>query len=53
MESVSKARAPVQVEEDFTVRAILVTKVTREVFINSQVRGISNNNLGMRVTQNS
>ena len=34
-------------------KAIKEIKATREVFINSLVRGISSNNLGIRVTRNS
>ena len=48
--AVSMARAPVQVEEDFTVRAILVTK---EDIIHNPTKVISSNNLGIRATQNS
>ena len=50
MEAVSMARAPVQVEEDFTVRAILVTK---EDIINNPAKVISSNNPVIRATQNS
>ena len=50
VEVVSMARAPVQVEEDFTVRAILVTK---EDIINNPAKVISSNNPVIRATQNS
>ena len=46
----SMARAPVQVEEDFTVRAILVTK---EDIIHNPAKVISSNSLDIRATQNS
>ena len=50
MEAVSKARVPVQVEEDFTVRAILVTK---EDIIHNPAKVISSNSPDIRATQNS
>ena len=50
MEAVSTARAPVQVEEVSTVRAILVTK---EDIINNPAKVISSNNPVIRATQNS
>ena len=49
-EAVFTARAPVQVEEVFTVRAILVTK---EDIINNPAKVISSNNPVIRATQNS
>ena len=49
VEAVCKARAPVQVEEDFTVRAILVTK---EDIIHNPAKVINNNSPGIRATQN-
>ena len=49
-EAVFTARAPVQVEEDFTVRAILVTK---EDIINNPAKVISSNSPNIRATQNS
>ena len=50
MEAVSMARAPIQVEEDFTVRAILVTK---EDIIHNPAKVISSNSPDIRATQNS
>ena len=50
VEAVSMARAPVQVEEDFTVRAILVTK---EDIIHNPAEVISSNSPDIRATQNS
>ena len=44
------ARAPVQVEAVFTVRAI---RVTREVIIHNPAKVISSNSLDIRATQNS
>ena len=46
----SKAWAPVQVEEDSTVRAILVTK---EDIIHNPTKVISSNSPDIRATQNS
>ena len=48
--AVSMARAPFQVEEDFTVRAI---QVTREVIIHNPAKVISSNSPNIRATQNS
>ena len=48
--AVSMARAPVQVEEDFTVRAIQVTK---EDIIHNPAKVISSNCLDIRATQNN
>ena len=48
--AVSMARAPAQVEEDFTVRAILVTK---EDISHNPAKVISSNNPDIRATQNS
>ena len=50
VEAVSKARALVQVDEDFTVRAILVTK---EDIIHNPAKVISSNCLDIRATQNN
>ena len=50
VEAVSKVRAPVQVEEDFMVRAILVTK---EDIIDNPTKVISNNSPDIRATQNN
>ena len=51
VEAVSKARAPARVEEDFTVRAILVTK---EDIISNTTKGInSSNNPAIRATRSS
>ena len=44
------ARAPVQVEEDFMVRAIQVIK---EAIIHNQAKVISSNSPDIRATQNS
>ena len=44
------ARAPVQVGEDFTVRAILATK---EDIIHNPAKVISSNSPDIRATQNS
>ena len=49
-EAVFMARAPVQVEEDFTVRAIQVTK---EDIIHNPAKVISSNSPDIRATQNS
>ena len=48
--AVSMARAPVQVEEDFTVRAI---QVTREAIIHNPAKGTNSNSPDIRATQNS
>ena len=48
--AVSMARAPVQVEEDFTVRAILVTK---EGIIRNPAKVISSSSLDIRATRSS
>ena len=50
VEAVSMARAPVQVEKDFTVRAILVTK---EDIIHNPAKVISSNSPDIRAIQNS
>ena len=51
MEAVSTAQAPVQVEEVFTVRVIMVTK---EDIISNTAKGISSNrNPAIRATQSS
>ena len=50
VEAVSMALAPVQGEEDFTVRAILVTK---EDIIHNPDKVISSNSPDIRATQNS
>ena len=50
VEAVSMARALVQVEKDFTVRVILVTK---EDIIHNPAKVISSNNPDIRATQNS
>ena len=50
VEAVSKARAPAQVEEDSTVRAILVTK---EDIIHNPAKVIRSNSLDIRATQNN
>ena len=50
VEAVSMARAPIQVEEDFTVRAILVTK---EDIIHNPAKVISSNSPDIRATQNN
>ena len=50
VEAVSMAWAPVQVEEDFTVRAILVTK---EDIIHNPAKVINSNSPDIRATQNS
>ena len=49
-EAALMARAPVQVEAVFTVRAI---RVTREVIIHSPAKVISSNSPDIRATQNS
>ena len=49
-EAVFTARAPVQVEAVFTVRAI---RVTTEVIIHNPTKVISSNSPGIRATQNS
>ena len=48
--AVFMARAPVQVEAVFTVKAI---QVTREVTINNLAKAVSNNSSDIRATQNS
>ena len=50
VEAVSKARAPVQVEEGFTVRAILVTK---DDITHNPAKVISSNSPNIRATQNN
>ena len=49
-EAVFMARAPVQAEEVFTVKVILVTK---EDIINNPVKVINNNNLVIKATRSS
>ena len=49
-EAAFMARTPVQAEAVFTVRAI---RVTRAAIISNPAKIISNNNLGIKVTQNS
>ena len=48
VEAVSMARAPVQVEEDFTARAILATN---EDIIHNPAKVISSNSPDIRATQ--
>ena len=50
VEAVSKARAPDRVEEDSTVRAILVTK---EGIIRNPANVISSSSLDIRATRSS